>query len=191
MSKTPTVLVVDDEAGITDLYAEWLSEDYGVRTAYSGEEAFEELDDSVEVVLLDRRMPDMSGDEVLEELRERGIDCRVAMVTAVDPDFDVLGMGFDTYVVKPTTEEELLDTVETLLQRSSYDEQAQEYFSLAARRAALEANKPRAELEASDEYADLERRLDELRGALDDTFTELDDEGFRAAFHSFSADSEE
>jgi DNA-binding response OmpR family regulator len=113
------------------------------------------------------------------------------MVTAVDPDFDVLEMGFDTYVVKPTTEAELLDTVSTLLQRSTYDDRAQEYFSLAARRAALEANKPRAELEASEEYAELEGRLTELRADLDEAFTDLDEEGFRAAFHSFSADAEE
>ena len=186
MSSSPTVLVVDDEAGITDLYAEWLSEDYEVRTAYNGEEALDHLDDTVEVVLLDRRMPDMSGDEVLGEIRDRGIDCRVAMVTAVDPDFDILDMGFDTYVVKPTTEDELYDTVETLLERAEYDERLQEYFSLSARRAALDANKGQAELETSEEYADLQNRLAELQASLDDSFDELDDEGFRAAFHAFS-----
>ena len=186
MSGTYTVLVVDDEAGITDLYAEWLSDSYEVRTAYSGGEALDELDEAVDVVLLDRRMPDMSGDEVLTEIRERGFDCRVAMVTAVDPDFDILGMGFDTYVVKPTTDEELHETVETLIERASYDETIQEYFSLSARKAALEANKGHAELEGSEEYADLTARLDDIEVSLDDSFAELGDEGFRAAFHEFS-----
>jgi two-component system response regulator AdeR len=186
MSSRPTVLVVDDEVGITDLYAEWLSEDYEVRTAYNGQEALDQLGDGIGVVLLDRRMPDMSGDEVLAEIRDQGIDARVAMVTAVDPDFDILDMGFDTYVVKPTTEEELRETVETLLERAEYDERLQEYFSLSARRAALDANKGQAELESSEEYADLQNRLAELQASMDDTFEELDDEGFRAAFHAFS-----
>jgi DNA-binding response OmpR family regulator len=186
MSGTHTVLVVDDEAGITDLYAEWLSDSYEVRTAYNGTEALEEVDDAVDVVLLDRRMPDMSGDEVLAEIRDRDLDCRVAMVTAVDPDFDILEMGFDTYVVKPTTDEELHETVETLVERASYDDAIQEYFSLSARRAALEANKGHAELESSKEYAELSARLEELEGSLDDSFTDLGDEGFRAAFHEFS-----
>ena len=186
MSGTHTVLVVDDEAGITDLYAEWLSDRYEVLTAYSGREAVEQLDEEVDVALLDRRMPDMSGDEVLDEIRERGLDCRVGMVTAVDPDFDILEMGFDTYVVKPTTEEELGETVETLVQRATYDDNVQEYYSLSARRAALEANKGRAELENNDEYAELEDRIEEMEAALEESFADLDDQGFRAAFHSFS-----
>jgi len=186
MSGTHTVLVVDDEAGITDLYAEWLSDSYEVRTAYSGNEAVEQLDEAIDVALLDRRMPDMSGDDVLAEIRERGLDCRVGMVTAVDPDFDILEMGFDTYVVKPTTEEQLKATVETLIQRATYDDNIQEYYSLSARRAALEANKGRAELENNEEYAELEGRIEEMEEALEESFADLDDQGFRAAFHSFS-----
>jgi CheY-like chemotaxis protein len=41
-----------------------------VRTAYGGHEALEELSDDVDVILLDRRMPGLSGDEVLEEVRD-------------------------------------------------------------------------------------------------------------------------
>ncbi len=82
----PLVLVVEDEPDLADLYATWLRGEYRVRVAYGGREALEKLDDEVEVVLLDRRMPDLSGDEALKEIRERGFDCRVAMVTAVEPD---------------------------------------------------------------------------------------------------------
>jgi len=62
------------------------------------------IDETVDVVLLDRMMPGMSGQEVLAAIRERGLDCRVAMVTAVDADFDVIEMGFDEYLGKPRTE---------------------------------------------------------------------------------------
>jgi CheY-like chemotaxis protein len=97
------ILVVDDEQPIADLFARWLEDEYDVRVAYSGGEALASLDDSLDVVLLDRDMPDMSGDGVLDTIRSRGIDCRVGMVTAVEPDFDVLTLGYDAYVVKPVT----------------------------------------------------------------------------------------
>ncbi|MFB6121650.1 MAG: HalX domain-containing protein [Halobacteriaceae archaeon] len=188
MTETPTVLVVDDETEITALYGEWLSDSYDVRRAYNGEEALEKVDESVAVVLLDRRMPDLSGDEVLTEIRERGLDCRVALVTAVDPDFDILELGFDDYLVKPVSRDDLHETVERLLRRASYDEELQRYFSLASRKATLEAEKPASELEASEEYAELEGELDELGDALTDTFAQLDDEDFRAAFEALDTD---
>ncbi|ESS07881.1 MAG: response regulator containing CheY-like receiver, AAA-type ATPase, and DNA-binding domain protein [uncultured archaeon A07HN63] len=53
---TPTVLVVDDESDVADLYAYRLEDAFSVRTAYSGEEAIETVDETVDVILLDRRM---------------------------------------------------------------------------------------------------------------------------------------
>ncbi|MFB6373664.1 MAG: tetratricopeptide repeat protein, partial [Bradymonadaceae bacterium] len=58
-------------------------------------------------------------DRVLEEVRERGLDTRVAMVTAVDPDLDILKLDFDEYVTKPLSEEDLQETVEQLLTRGA------------------------------------------------------------------------
>ena len=96
-----TVLVVDDNRAVADTYAAFLDGEYAVRTAYGGEAALEALDASVDVMLLDRRMPDRSGDEVLAETNSRALDPRVVMLTAVDPDFDIVDMPFDAYVVKP------------------------------------------------------------------------------------------
>ena len=178
---TPTVLVVDDERAITDAYADWLREDYDVRTAYSGTEALERYDEDVDVVLLDRRMPDLSGREVLAEIADQGDRCWVALVSAVEPDFDILEMGFDTYIVKPVSDpEELRETVEMLLRRSEYDERIQDFLSLASKKATLEAKKSQAKLDGSDEYADLEARMLELRESLSDAATALDDEDLRA-----------
>ena len=117
----PLVLVVEDEPDLADLYATWLSESYRVRTAYGGHEAIEKLGSEVDVMLLDRRMPDLPGDEVLEVVRDRGLDCRVAMVTAVEPDFDIVAMGFDDYLVKPVSREDLQETVSNLVVRNEYD----------------------------------------------------------------------
>jgi CheY-like chemotaxis protein len=60
-----TVLVVDDEPQLAELYSMQLAEEYEVRTATGGPEALDLVDEEVDVALLDRRMPRMSGDELL------------------------------------------------------------------------------------------------------------------------------
>jgi DNA-binding response OmpR family regulator len=173
--EAPTVLVVDDEETTTDVYARVLADEYAVRTAYSGEGALEQADETVDVVLLDRRMPAMSGDEILAELQHRKLDCRVAMVTAVDPDFDIVGMGFDDYVVKPLDKDDLLAVVDRLLTLDSYDEKARELSSLTVKRNVLETEKSEAQLTDSDEYDRLQDRIDELTADLEDMEAELAD----------------
>ncbi|WP_338741046.1 response regulator [Haloplanus salilacus] len=178
----PTVLVVDDERDLTDLYEVWLSDDYHVRTAYGGEEALAAHDDAVDVVLLDRRMPDLSGDEVLERLRDQGSDCQVVMVTAVDPDFDILEMGFDGYVTKPVDRDQLQSVVERMLTRREYDAQLQSYYRLVAQRAALVAEKDAGELASNPEFADLEARIADLKAETDLAVSDFDETDFDAAF---------
>ena len=170
-----TVVVVEDEPDLADLYAAWLEDGYDVHAAYGGEEALAVVDDldEVDVVLLDRRMPDVSGDEVLTALRDREVDARVAMVTAVEPDFDIVEMGFDDYLVKPVSREALEETVSELLLREEYADGVRELFSLASKKALLEAEKSTAELDASEEYADLSARIDEHRDDLDATLDRL------------------
>jgi DNA-binding response OmpR family regulator len=186
MSDRATILIVDDEPSITDLYALRLEDEYEVRTAYSGSEALQKIDGVVDVVLLDRRMPDLSGDDVLEQIRERGLDCQVAMVTAVDPDFDILDLGFDAYVVKPVSETDLFETVETLLQRAAYDDRLQNVTALMSKKAALESEKSPDKLRNNREYQRLTDRLDDLRSELDETAQSLDEEDFSAAFYALS-----
>ncbi|MFB6091844.1 MAG: response regulator [Haloquadratum sp.] len=181
---TTQILVVEDESDLAELYAIYLSDSYEVQTATDGETALELVDDETDVVLLDRRMPGMTGDEVLDEIRDRGIDCRVAMITAVEPDADIMDMPFDDYLVKPVTREDLHGLVDVLLRRADYDERSQEFFQLASKKAALESA-PDISVEELDEYAELTARMEELRMDLDDTLTELSDDDFRDAFASF------
>jgi len=176
----PTLLVVDDETEVADVYALKLEREYDVRTAYGGTEALEKVDDDVDVVLLDRRMPDLSGDEVLAEIRERGLDCRVIMITAVDPDFDIIDMDFDDYLCKPVESEDLIGAVEQQLTARDYDERLSEYFEVTSKLALLEAEKTPQELDESDDVAALEARAEELRDDMDETLAEFDD--FEMAF---------
>jgi len=184
-----TVLVVEDERELADLFTDWLSGSYDVRTAYSAGGAIDELDDSVDVVLLDRRLPERSGDDVLARIREADYDCQVAMVTAVDPDFDTLELGFDTYLVKPVGRDELESLVKQLLARSLYNEDVQEYYALASKRATIETTKSAAELADDDRYQRLCDDLRELRSRLDRRVTDLDEEDFLAVFHDLHTDN--
>jgi two-component system response regulator AdeR len=165
-SDQPSVLVVDDERRVADMYAEFLEGEYDTAVAYDGEEALEAVDPTVDVVLLDRRMPGRPGDEVLRELRRRGLDCPVAMVTAVEPDFDIIEMPFDDYLVKPASSETLQRTVGRLLLREELDEIEYELGSLRVKRNVLEAEMRDSQLEDSEEFARLEERIEELRRRL-------------------------
>lgn len=178
-----TVLVVDDEQDIADLYSTWLLTTHDVRTAHSGTEALQLVDASVDVVFLDRQMPDMSGDDVLDTIAERDIDPAVVMVTAVDPDFDIVEMPFDEYLTKPVSREDLLDTVSEMLVRTTYDDQMQEYFAVASKKATLETQKNTPQLEASDEYQTVSERFKELRERADAAAAEIDD--FESVFQQF------
>ncbi|GAB6860268.1 response regulator [Haloplanus litoreus] len=177
----PTVLLVDDEKDVVDVYALAFTEEYSVLEAYGGEEALEKVSDA-DVVLLDRRMPGLSGREVLEEIRARDLDVRVAMVTAVDPDFDIAEMGFDAYLTKPVGDDELRETVDELLTLSEYDDRIRERFAIAEKLVALESEKSRQELAASEEYRALTERAAALDERTTETVGEMDSAAFEKAF---------
>ena len=178
MTGDHTVLVVDDEQAITDTYSELLDDRYTVEVANSGEQALATLSEGIDVVLLDRRMPGLSGQDVLDEIRERGLDVRVAMVTAVDPDFDIAEMPFDTYLTKPVSDEQLRDTVDELLALAEYDEQVRERFAIAEKLAVLETEKTERELAESDEYAALQEQAAALDAQSAETFGSMAAETF-------------
>ncbi len=180
----PTVLVVDDEPNVAEAYSMWLSDDYDILTATGGREALARADEDVDVVLLDRRMPNLSGDEVLKEIRDKELPCQVAMVTAVDPDFDIVQMDFDAYVTKPVTQEDLEEVVETLLSVETYEQRLQERFSLAMTRASLEIEKTQHELSKSEQYEDLVAQIDQLDEEIDQMGKDLDEDVIESVLDS-------
>jgi len=167
-----TVVVADDEPKVADLYAKYLAPSYDVRRAYGGEEALSAVDEDVDVVLLDRQMPELSGDEVLERIREAGYGCQVVLVTALEPTMDAVDMAFDDYVVKPTDEAELNAVVERQLLRASYDAQVNEYLRLRSKIELLREERSEEELAESDRFEMLTVLADSL---YDDLQTVVED----------------
>ncbi len=116
VSKNPKVLIVDDEQVVCDLLREELSErGYLCTAVLSGNDALAKLgkEDS-DVVLLDIRMPGMSGMDVLREVWLNHSHTAVIMITAVD-DVDTavqaMKLGASDYIVKPFE----LDRIDTCI----------------------------------------------------------------------------
>src|SRR5688572_14465483 len=97
-------------------------EGYTVETTADGESALERAAaEAFDLVLLDVMLPRMNGLDVLRELRQRGVDVPVIMLTARGQVVDkVVGLklGADDYVAKPFEMVELLARVEAKLRRS-------------------------------------------------------------------------
>lgn len=176
-----TILVVEDDHSIADLYSKWLADMHTVRTAYTGEEALSKLDDTVDVVLLDRRMPNMPGDEVLRTINQRGLDPQVIMVTAVKPDFDIIELGFDEYVIKPVDRADLVQKVDQAIARTRYESLLQEYYQLSDRRDTLEAIQDQSVLENDEEYISICDRLEEVITTIDALLDRFEDSHFTSA----------
>lgn len=171
----PLILIVEDERDVAETHALALREEYETEIAIGGAAALDAVDDDVALVLLDRRMPDMHGDEVLAQLRERGYDCPVVMATAVGPDLNILEMDFDDYLTKPIDADTLRETVAQHVSTSrGRDERFDEFFELRSKLAVLESEHPRHELEDSEEYRRLKERTAELRRQLAEEVEEFE-----------------
>lgn len=172
----PVVLAVDDEARVVQAFELWLGDAYRVETATDGETAMDRLDASVDVVLLDRHMPGVTGEEVATRIREGPHDPWVVMVTAVDPDLDVIDMPFDEYLSKPVDGSELRRVVDRLLRIDDYGDQLDELYAIARKIAALQDEMTSSELRQHERYLDLLDRRDRLRAQSRDHIDDIDDE---------------
>lgn len=121
MAEQPTVLVVDDEAGIIELMRDFLEVDgFTVLAARDGEAALATLAaEPVDCMLLDIAMPGASGFEVLRRIRETS-DVPILFLTARDENSDKirgLRLGADDYVIKSATPDEVVARVHAVLRR--------------------------------------------------------------------------
>jgi response regulator RpfG family c-di-GMP phosphodiesterase len=171
-----TILVVDDEQTVVESYAIRLGMRYDdVHTANSGEEAINVLDvNDVDVVLLDRRMPGMSGDEVANTIEEEGYGSQVIMVTAIDPDFSIVEIPFDNYLKKPIDKEEMFSAVDQQLTAGAYEGERAEYYRIRSKMNILENHNNDTTLRRNEVYNKLLDEAKEYEDAIANSIEEFE-----------------
>jgi signal transduction histidine kinase len=125
------ILIVDDEAPIRNLFADWLSDKYECETAASADEALALLaTGSFALVISDMMMPGRNGVELLREIKLRYSDTAVIMISGVDRPQrvrDALRVGAFDYLIKPCELDVLTLSVERALERQSLQRTATSY----------------------------------------------------------------
>src|SRR5258707_1556254 len=131
------ILLVEDERKVASFIARALKENtYAVDVAETGEKALElGTDVHYDAILLDVRLPGMSGIEVCRELRQRGIESPVLVLPArglTEQKVEGLDAGADDYLTKPFVLAELLARVRALVRRGFHSGNAKlSYADLA------------------------------------------------------------
>lgn len=121
MNSTPRILVVDDELGPREALRMILRDDYDVVTASNGNQALDYLDSSeFDLAILDIRMPDINGIELLAKVKQKAPETEVVMITAyasVDTATNALRNGALDYLIKPFEISAVKEVVEKGLSR--------------------------------------------------------------------------
>lgn len=118
------ILIVDDEKIVRESLFHWFEDEgYNVETADSAEAALRGFEkNKYDLILLDMRMPGMSGIELLEKIKEIDRDCIVILITAyasVPTAVQALKFGAYDYVTKPVDPDELNHLVKNALEKKS------------------------------------------------------------------------
>ena len=128
---TVRVLIIEDEKLIRwSLRQKFEAQDYKVTDVETGEEALKALDAGVyDLIMLDYKLPDMTGLDVLRKLRESDSDVVVIMMTAfssIESAVDAIKLGAYDYVTKPFDMEGMLRTAEKALETTKLRREVRE-----------------------------------------------------------------
>ncbi|MCG6893322.1 MAG: sigma-54 dependent transcriptional regulator [Desulfobacteraceae bacterium] len=123
------ILIADDETDQRNLLKGFLEKQgFSVFTAANGREALEAFQRlPIQLVLLDHRMPDMNGDEVLTEMKSLQPTVRAIMITAygsIETAVNVMKLGADDFLEKPVDLRLLLEKIRWIEQRLAVETEA-------------------------------------------------------------------
>lgn len=118
-----SIVIVDDDISLCKVLSEELNEvGYDSHYVCSADELFEYIDkgNSIDLILLDLKMPEKDGFYVLQILQGKGINIKVIVLTAyadVKSAIDSARLGADDFISKPYDLDELLITIRRVLQK--------------------------------------------------------------------------
>ena len=132
-----SVLILEDERMIADIFADYFSESYHTQYVPTGTEALEAYTADTDLVIIDRKLEGMSGDTVAARIRAEHEQQLLLCVSGVEPDSDIYELEYDDYIHKPVEEAEMRTRMELLLNRAALDSTARTYLSLRSKQLAL------------------------------------------------------
>lgn len=161
-SDQDTVLIVEDEPSLAELFSHRLEDDYDTTIANHAGDAIAHIDAETDYVFLDRKLPGMSGDKVLEYIVENSFDANVIIVSAISPDQNVIHDVYDEYLVKSVDEGELRDAINRVDMKNRLIELLGKFVRKAETWEAVSSQLNTPESDANVDLAMIEDDLDEL-----------------------------
>lgn len=163
-----SILVVEDDESQAKMYGRWLENVHNVKTATSGSEALEKLSDDTEVVFMDRKLPDMTASEILDAAGDTLKGKYVVMLTAAEPEVDILDLDIQEYLTKPVSKDDLEEVLENIEEQGKKTEKAQRLWSLVTKKSLLEDKNRLDELEKEKRYEKLKDEINSLKDEIND-----------------------
>ncbi|WP_343563387.1 sigma-54-dependent transcriptional regulator [Kiloniella sp. b19] len=128
------ILIVEDDMIMADLFETYLSEEkYQITKCHDGASAFSELEKRVyDAVLLDLKLPDMNGFDILQTIKAKGYGSSVIVITgqgSMNTAIDAMKFGASDFMVKPASKERLVITLRNALEKQELQQVVQTYKS--------------------------------------------------------------
>ena len=121
MAKEAVLIIEDEPAMLRGLKDNFEFEGFAVSTASDGQKGLTAaLDNKADLIILDIMLPEVNGYEICRQVRQRGIETPIIMLTAKGQEADIvlgLNLGADDYVTKPFSIKELLARANSFLRR--------------------------------------------------------------------------
>lgn len=122
LSQKQKILLVEDDLALSRVYQEYLkNETYEIFPVDTGKAALDAIDNEApDAILLDLKLPDMDGIEILKHIQDRAFNCTVIVITAhgsVNTAVEAMQAGASDFMLKPFARDQLIYTLRHALER--------------------------------------------------------------------------
>lgn len=159
------VVIVEDEESLAELFAYRLEDEYNTTIAPHAGDAIANITNETDFVLLDRRLPGMSGDKILEYINDEPITVNVIIISAIDPCEKVIHEPYDEYITKSVNNGEIKNAIQRVKLKNKFIKLFTEYVRKGEQAEILQSE---LNLTEQDENIDLQIIEDELKRMADE-----------------------
>ena len=155
------ILIIDDDVDICTLLKRYLErQDYKVITAFKGVDGIKlALEEDIDIVLTDFRLPDKDGFEILKEIKYKKRDLPIIVITGysdVSQAVQSIRLGAFEYVTKPIYPEEILGKIEEALKSKRENEASEtKYLEIGSRDESRSQNDKIASVKVNEDQSDI------------------------------------